>query len=111
MVNLNKNQNNTAKVLAVLSVLFLFFVGNTSSVLAGMATFFRTIALDNNPLPGYGYGYGFNGSYGYGYGYGYDTVPDAFSFTALTGKELSTSYESNTITIASINKEVSVSIV
>lgn len=61
-------------------------------------------------LSQYGFGYGFNGTYGYGYGYGYDTTPDAFSFTALTDKELGTVYESNTITVSGMNKEATVSI-
>ena len=80
-------------------------------MLTTFATFFRTLSLDSNPLPGYGYGYGVDGStYGYGYGYGYDTTPDAFAFTALTGKELSTVYESNSITVAGINTPATISI-
>lgn len=41
----------------------------------------------------------------------FDTEPDAFTFTALTDKELSTSYESNTITVAWTDTGSTISIV
>ncbi|MDD3302292.1 MAG: S-layer homology domain-containing protein [Candidatus Gracilibacteria bacterium] len=40
-----------------------------------------------------------------------DSTPDAFTFTAVTGKELSTVYESNTITVSGINTTSAISIV
>lgn len=39
-----------------------------------------------------------------------DTIPDAFSFTTLTSQELSTSYLSNTVTIAGITAPAPISI-
>ncbi len=41
----------------------------------------------------------------------FDSVPDNFSFTNLTSKELSTIYESNTITVSWINTWTTISIV
>lgn len=41
----------------------------------------------------------------------FDTEPDAFTFTALTDKELSTSYESNTITVAWTDTGSTISII
>ncbi len=41
----------------------------------------------------------------------FDTAPDAFSFTAQTDKELSTQYESNTITVTWIDTWATISIV
>jgi hypothetical protein len=40
----------------------------------------------------------------------FDTEPDAFSFTSLTNKELSTAYESNTISISGIDTTSAISI-
>lgn len=112
MVNGTKQSGNKwAKIFAITTILAIFFLGNATGMVTAFATFFRTLSLDSNPLPGYGYGYGVDGvTYGYGYGYGYDTTPDAFAFTALTGKELSTSYESNTITVAGLNTSAAISI-
>jgi hypothetical protein len=110
MVHTEQRSKNTARSFAVITILSLFVLGNATGIFASFSTFFRTISLDSNPLPEYGYGYGYDGSYGYGYGYGYDTNPNPFDFTPLVGKEISTLYSSNSITVSGINQPSNISI-
>lgn len=73
--NFFREENKTAKLLAIVTIIGLFVVGNATGV---FAAFYRT--LNNINAAGvvypntYGYGYGYDdtlGSFDYGYGYGY----------------------------------------
>lgn len=66
--NFLREENKSAKLFAVLTIVGLFVVGNATGV---FATFIRSISLDDSTLSGYGYGYGYDDGTGYGYGYGY----------------------------------------